>query len=78
LNEEKTQVLEYGTCYKEEVVIKYPLQSLKAQDAKFIIDKKVKAIVETRLAQYNNKEKEAFKDLENNPVWYNEQKKNSD
>lgn len=74
LNEDKTKILEYGTCYKEEVVIKYPLETLKAKDAKFIVDKKVREIVDTRLEQFNNKEKEAFKDLENNPVWYNEEK----
>lgn len=75
LDNDKTKLLEYGTCYKEEVVMKYPLESIKAKDAKFIVDKKVREIVEGRLSQFNNKEKEAFKDLENNPVWYNEEKK---
>lgn len=73
LDKEKTKVLEYGTCYKEEVVIKYPLGSLKEKDVEFIVDKKVRGIIQERLKKF--KEKEAFKDLENNPVWYNEEKK---
>jgi CRISPR-associated endonuclease Csn1 len=28
LDEEKTKILEYATCYKEEVVIKYPIESI--------------------------------------------------
>lgn len=77
LDNEKTKVLEYGTCYKkeDEVVIKYPISSIKAKDLPFIIDNKVKEIVKKRLEQFNNKEKEAFKNIENNPVWYNEEKK---
>ncbi|MCB0710326.1 MAG: type II CRISPR RNA-guided endonuclease Cas9 [Chitinophagaceae bacterium] len=74
LDKEKTRILEFGTCYKEEVVMKYPLESLKAKDVKFIVDKKIREIVEERLQQFNNKEKEAFKDLENNPLWFNKEK----
>ena len=75
LDDAKTQVLEYATCFKEEVVIKYPIESLKAKDTQFIIDKRIREIVEARLQQFGNKEKEAFKDLENNPIWLNEEKK---
>jgi len=74
LDKEEKKVLEYGTCYKEEIVIKYPLESLKAKDVTFIVDKKIKQAVEERLLLFNNNEKEAFKNLENNPVWFNEQK----
>lgn len=72
LDAEKKKLLEFGTCYSEEVVIKYPLSGLKAKDVKFIVDNKVKKIVEERIAQF--KEKDAFKDLENNPVWFNKEK----
>lgn len=68
----KEEPLSFATCYKDEVVIKYPLQSLKAKDADYIIDTRVRQIVKERLAQFNNKEKEAFKDLEKKPVWFNE------
>lgn len=71
LDDAKTKVLEFGSCYKKEIVIKYPITSIKAKDAEFIIDKRVKEIIEERLREFNNKEKEAFKNLEENPVWYN-------
>ncbi|MHB8854423.1 MAG: type II CRISPR RNA-guided endonuclease Cas9 [Ignavibacteriaceae bacterium] len=75
LDKGKTQLLEYGTCYKEEFVIKYPLSSITAKDVPSIVDIKVREKVNERLLKYNNKEKEAFKDLENNPLWFNEEKK---
>jgi CRISPR-associated endonuclease Csn1 len=75
LDEAKTKILEYGTCFKDEYVIKYPIETIKAKDVGYIVDSKVKEIIKARLAQFNDKEKEAFKDLENNPVWYNEEKK---
>lgn len=75
LNSEKTKVLEYGTCYKEEIVIKYPITSIKTKDLASIVDPKVREIIKKRLEQFKNKEKEAFKNLETNPVWYNKEKK---
>ncbi|MHB8579177.1 MAG: type II CRISPR RNA-guided endonuclease Cas9 [Ignavibacteriaceae bacterium] len=75
LDSEKKKILKYGTCYKAEYVIKYPLSSITAKDVSSIVDNKVRGIVNERLLKYNNKEKEAFKDLENNPLWYNEEKK---
>jgi CRISPR-associated endonuclease Csn1 len=67
--------LTFGTCFKEEYVIKYPIETIKAKDIDSIIDKQVRVIVKERLEKYGNKEKEAFKDLENNPVWFNEEKR---
>ena len=61
--------LEYATCFKEEYVIKYPLQSIKANDINSIIDKRLREVVGERLKNYNNNEKEAFKDLKNFPLW---------
>ena len=75
LDETKTIQLQYGTCYKDELVIKYPIESIKAKDINSIIDKKVREIIKDRLAKFDNKEKEAFKNLDENPVWYNEEKK---
>jgi CRISPR-associated endonuclease Csn1 len=66
--------LEFASCYKEEYVLKYPLQSLKAKDVNSIIDCRVRVAVKQRLNQFNNNEKEAFKDIENNPVWMDERK----
>ncbi|HWC53265.1 MAG TPA: HNH endonuclease domain-containing protein, partial [Chitinophagaceae bacterium] len=75
LDDKKTKLLEYGTCYKEEVVIKYPIASIKAKDLEFIVDKKVRELIKQRLEEFNNKEKDAFKNLEENPLWYNKEKK---
>lgn len=63
--------LQYATCYKEEVVIKYPLSSLKAKDVSSIVDKHIKEVVERRLKEYKGDEKKAFSvplfsDKENN------------
>lgn len=70
LDAEKQIKLEYATCYRQETVMKYPLASLKAKDIPYIVDKKIRSLVQARLEQYHNNEKEAFKDLENNPLWF--------
>lgn len=70
LNEEKTEILEKASCYNDATVLKYKLQNLKASQADDIVDDKVKFLVKERLAQFNNKEKEAFKDT----LWFNEEK----
>jgi CRISPR-associated endonuclease Csn1 len=62
LDENKTIPLQYGTCYKEEYVMKYPIESIKEKDVPFIVDKKIRELVAERLKQYNGKEKEAFKE----------------
>lgn len=71
LDAENKKVLEFATCYKEEYVIKYPLETIKAKDVEYIVDEKVKALVKARLEQFGNKEKEAFK----TPLYFNEEKR---
>ncbi|TDX86159.1 type II CRISPR RNA-guided endonuclease Cas9 [Epilithonimonas xixisoli] len=70
LNDEKTEILEKSSCYNDATVLKYKLQSLKANQADDIVDERVKFLVKERLAQFGNKEKEAFKDT----LWFNEEK----
>lgn len=70
LNAEKTEILERSSCYNDATVLKYKLQSLKASQADDIVDERVKFLVKERLAQFGNKEKEAFKDT----LWFNEEK----
>jgi CRISPR-associated endonuclease Csn1 len=70
LDDKKTIPLEYGTCYKEEYVIKYPLQSLKLKDVPYIVDKKARDLIAARLKQFNDNPKEAFKE----PVFLDEAK----
>lgn len=70
LNDEKTEIVEKSSCYNDATVLKYKLQSLKANQADDIVDERVKFLVKERLAQFGNKEKEAFKDT----LWFNEEK----
>lgn len=71
LDKDKQVPLTFGTCFSNEVVIKYPITSITAKDIEYIVDEKIKELVRQRLAQYNNKEKEAFKE----PLFYDEQKR---
>jgi CRISPR-associated endonuclease Csn1 len=63
------------TVYKREHVVKYKLDTyFKEKDAGSIVDQGIKRIVKKRLAEFNNNPKEAFRDLENNPIWLNKEK----
>jgi CRISPR-associated endonuclease Csn1 len=75
IDNEKNVKLEYGTCFKEAFVIKYPLSSFKAKDIDSVVDDNIRQILRNRLAEYKGNEKEAFRDLENNPVWYDKEKR---
>ncbi len=70
IDEENTKSLLAAYCYKYEFVIKYKITDLKKEDVKYIVDEKVKQVIEHRLNQFNGKEKEAFK----TEVWFNEEK----
>lgn len=70
LDNQKSVELKYGSCFAEEVVIKYSLSELTAKDVPYIVDGKIKHLIKRRLEQYNNKEKEAFKE----PLWYDAEK----
>jgi CRISPR-associated endonuclease Csn1 len=70
LDDDKTIPLTYGSCYKEEVVIKYPIETITAKDVAYIVDDRVRLVIQNRLDEYGGKEKEAFK----TPVWYDEQR----
>lgn len=75
IDDEKTIKLEYGTCFKEEYVIKYPLSSLKAKDIDSVVDENIRKILRNRLGEFKGNEKEAFRNLENNPVWYDKERR---
>lgn len=77
LDPAKTQALTTVeiTHFKEEYVIKYPIGGIAVKDLPFIVDKGVREAVTKRLETFNNNPKEAFKDIENNPVWLNEEKR---
>ncbi len=71
LDKAKKIKLTYATCFKEEYVIKYPVSALKAKDVPYIVDEKVRQLIEKRLAAYKNNEKEAFKE----PVYFDKKNK---
>ncbi|NSW94869.1 MAG: type II CRISPR RNA-guided endonuclease Cas9 [Bacteroidales bacterium] len=75
LDPEHTIPLRYGTCYKEEYVVKYPVNQLKEKDLDSVVDPVVRERLRERLNRFGNKEKEAFKNLENDPIWYDNEKR---
>ena len=76
LDKGKSIVLEYASCFKEEYVIKYTVNTDFNKVDK-VIDNKVKEILHNRLNKYGGKAKEAFKDvqLENKTLikWYEDE-----
>jgi CRISPR-associated endonuclease Csn1 len=61
--------------YQPEYVIKYPVTGITPKDLQHVVDKRVREILADRLNRHNNNPKEAFKDIINNPIWLNEEKK---
>ena len=76
LDAEKTKSLEFATCYKNEFVIKYTVDTNFSKVDK-VIDAGIKETLKKRLEKFSDKEKEAFKDVqkENNTVvkWYEDE-----
>lgn len=62
LDIEKKIPLEHASCYKEEYVIKYPINSSFNKVDK-VIDSGMRDILVNRLKKFNNNPKEAFKDI---------------
>ncbi|MBP6976824.1 MAG: type II CRISPR RNA-guided endonuclease Cas9 [Bacteroidales bacterium] len=62
----------YVSCFKNEHVVRYPLSTIKEKDVEFIVDKTVREIIRKRIEEYG--EKNAFKDLANNPLWLNKER----
>lgn len=75
LDNEKKMILEQATCFQEEYVIKYPVNTNFTKLDK-VIDLKVKSILESRLNKFNGKSKEAFKDVQKDDKsikWYEDE-----
>lgn len=75
LDAEKTVELKYATCYREEVVLRKPVESLKDNQIEDIVDPEIKKIITDYISGHGGNAKEAFKNLENNPIWFNEEKR---
>ncbi|MGN6165562.1 MAG: type II CRISPR RNA-guided endonuclease Cas9 [Flavisolibacter sp.] len=90
LDAEKKVPLSFGTCLEEVTVFKYELGAGQGklfdgkEDEKkalsilnYVVDNKIREKIENRLYDSNQKyigTKEAFKNLKENPVWFNEEK----
>ncbi|MBX6361888.1 MAG: type II CRISPR RNA-guided endonuclease Cas9 [Acidobacterium ailaaui] len=61
-NKPEPVILEHGTCFKEEYVIKYPIESINEKDIQYIVDNKIRDLIKERLSQANGNTKEAFKE----------------
>ncbi len=63
------------TVYKNEFVFSYNLDSnFKEKDVEYIVDRKIREIVRRRLMEFGNNPKEAFKNLAENPIYFNKAK----
>lgn len=60
--------LKDADCFKNEIVLKYKLDSIKYKDIDSIVDKGVKEAVKLRFAECNNKDGEFVKSLAGNPL----------
>jgi len=63
LNKDRSVLLEYATCLKDEYVIKYNVD-INFNKADKVIDGKTKDILQARLNKFGGKSKEAFKDVQ--------------
>jgi CRISPR-associated endonuclease Csn1 len=75
LDQENKIKLMYASCFKDEIVIKKDLQTLTKPQIGKIVDPIIRKKLFDRLELFNGNVKEALKDLENNPIYQNEEKK---
>ncbi|MFP4555374.1 MAG: type II CRISPR RNA-guided endonuclease Cas9 [Bacteroidales bacterium] len=75
LDKEKTVELRYGSCFKNEYVIKYSVD-VNFNKVEKVIDGNIKNILKNRLDKFNGKPKEAFKDVQRDDTvlkWYEDE-----
>jgi len=68
----KNEPIKEVLCFEEVYTIRKDITHELKIDKVF--DEKIKTILKKRLSDYNNKPKEAFVDLEKNPIWVNKEK----
>lgn len=56
-------------CYREEIVVKYPLATIRFKDTKYIVDPHIREIVEQRFSEVGNSDKEFVKSLAERPLF---------
>lgn len=61
--------IENVRCYREEIVVKYSLESIKYKDVSYIVDPHIRRIVGERFAEVDNSDKEFVKSLAERPLY---------
>lgn len=56
-------------CYREEIVVKYPVESIVYKDLRYIVDAHIRKILETRFGEVGNVDKEFVKSLSERPLY---------
>ena len=56
-------------CYREEIVVKYPIESIKSKDVSYIVDSHIRSLVQQRFAEVGNSDKEFVKSLSERPLY---------
>lgn len=56
-------------CYREEIVVKYKLESIVYKDVSYIVDSHIRKIVEERFAEVGDNNKEFVKSLAERPLY---------
>lgn len=56
-------------CYREEIVVRYPLESIRYKDLRYIVDPHIREIVQTRFAEVGNADKDFVKSLTERPLY---------
>lgn len=56
-------------CYREEIVVKYPITSIAYKDLKSIVDSHIRKVLEDRFAEVGNNDKAFVKSIDEKPVF---------
>lgn len=59
-------------CYREEIVVRYPLESIKHKDIDYIVDSHIREIVKERFSEVGNEDKAFVKSLAERPLFSDE------
>lgn len=64
----KDKIMETVECFREECVVKYPIETIVFRDVRYIVDNHIREIVEERFAEVGNNDKEFQKSLAECPL----------
>lgn len=68
--------LEKVMCIRFETVVKYPIASIQFKDIKYIVDKNIRQIIESRFKEVGNKDNDFVKSLSDRPLFSDKEEKN--